>query len=434
MSTILSSVIFLSIWIIALFVIYKNAGKLKKAINQGQGNFDYANGSERGKQMLKVAFGQSKMGARPIAAVLHLIVYVGFFIINIELIEILMDGLFGTHRILYRVLGSFYGGFTATLEIFAALVLLAVILFWLRRNVLRIRRFRLSEMKGWPKLDADFILYFEIILMLLFFGMNTSDMVLQSRGAAHYTEAGFFPISTIFAPLFESMPTSTLIVFERSFWWLHIIGILCFLNYLYYSKHLHIILAFPNTFFAKLGAVGNMNNMQSVTNEVKAFMDPNAAQSVDENTVPSFGAKDVTDLSVLQLLNAFSCTECGRCTSVCPAHLTGKKLSPRKIMMDTRDRATQIIQDTVNESNEEKYLLDGYISREELWACTTCNACVEACPILIDPVSIILDMRRYLIMEESSGPADLNSMMSNMENNGAPWPFSPQDRMNWTKD
>jgi len=434
MSTILSSVIFLSIWIIALFVIYKNAGKLKKAINQGQGNFDYANGGERGKQMLKVAFGQSKMGARPIAAVLHLIVYVGFFIINIELIEILMDGLFGTHRILYRVLGSFYGGFTATLEIFAALVLLAVILFWLRRNVLRIRRFRLSEMKGWPKLDADFILYFEIILMLLFFGMNTSDMVLQSRGAAHYTEAGFFPISTIFAPLFESMPTSTLIVFERSFWWLHIIGILCFLNYLYYSKHLHIILAFPNTFFAKLGAVGNMNNMQSVTNEVKAFMDPNAAQSADENTVPSFGAKDVTDLSVLQLLNAFSCTECGRCTSVCPAHLTGKKLSPRKIMMDTRDRATQIIQDTVNESNEEKYLLDGYISREELWACTTCNACVEACPILIDPVSIILDMRRYLIMEESSGPADLNSMMSNMENNGAPWPFSPQDRMNWTKD
>ena len=434
MSTMLSSLIFVSIWIVALFVLFKNASKLKKAINQGQGNFDYTNSSERGKQMLKVAFGQSKMGSRPIAAILHLIVYIGFFVVNIELIEILIDGLFGTHRILYRVLGSFYGGFTATLEIFAALVLLAVILFWLRRNVLRIRRFRLSEMKGWPKLDADFILYFEVLLMLLFFGMNSSDMVLQSRGVTHYAEAGFFPVSTIFTPLFESMETSTLIVFERSFWWLHIIGILCFLNYLYYSKHLHIILAFPNTFFARLGAIGNMNNMQSVTNEVKAFMDPNAAQSADENSIPSFGAKDVTDLSVLQLLNAFSCTECGRCTSVCPAHLTGKKLSPRKIMMDTRDRATELIGDKDKKLNEEKHLLDGYISREELWACTTCNACVEACPILIDPVSIILDMRRYLIMEESSGPADLNSMMTNIENNGAPWPFSPQDRMNWTKD
>ena len=259
-------------------------------------------------------------------------------------------------------------------------------------------------------------------------------MVLQSRGVAHYSEAGFFPVSALLTPLFESMTTSTLIVFERSFWWLHIIGILCFLNYLYYSKHLHIILAFPNTFFAKLGAIGQLNNMQSVTNEVKAFMDPSAAQSTDENTVVSFGAKDVTDLSVLQLLNAYSCTECGRCTSVCPAHLTGKKLSPRKIMMDTRDRATALIQDKEQKSKEEKPLLDGYISREELWACTTCNACVEACPILIDPVSIILDMRRYLIMEESSGPSDLNSMMTNMENNGAPWPFSPQDRMNWTKE
>ena len=434
MSTILSSILFLSVWIIALFVLFKNANKLKKAINQGQGSFDKSNSSVRWTQMLKVAFGQSKMGARPIAAMLHLIVYVGFFVVNIELIEILIDGLFGTHRILNKVLGSFYNGFTATLEVFAALVLLAVVIFWLRRNVLRIQRFRLSEMKGWPKLDADFILYFEILLMLLFFGMNTSDMVLQSRGVAHYSEAGFFPVSVLFAPLFESMTTSTLIVFERSFWWLHIIGILCFLNYLYYSKHLHIILAFPNTFFAKLGAIGQLNNMQSVTNEVKAFMDPSAAQSTDENTVASFGAKDVTDLSVLQLLNAYSCTECGRCTSVCPAHLTGKKLSPRKIMMDTRDRATALIQDKEQKSYEEKPLLDGYISREELWACTTCNACVEACPILIDPVSIILDMRRYLIMEESSGPSDLNSMMTNMENNGAPWPFSPQDRMNWTKE
>ena len=434
MSTILSSILFLSVWIIALFVLFKNANKLKKAINQGQGSFDKTNSSVRWTQMLKVAFGQSKMGARPIAAMLHLIVYIGFFVVNIELIEILIDGLFGTHRILNQVLGSLYNGFTATLEVFAALVLLAVVIFWLRRNVLRIQRFRLSEMKGWPKLDADFILYFEILLMLLFFGMNTSDMVLQSRGVAHYSEAGFFPVSALFAPLFESMTTSTLIIFERSFWWLHIIGILCFLNYLYYSKHLHIILAFPNTFFAKLGAIGQLNNMQSVTNEVKAFMDPSAAQSTDENTVASFGAKDVTDLSVLQLLNAYSCTECGRCTSVCPAHLTGKKLSPRKIMMDTRDRATALIQDKKQKSNEEKPLLDGYISREELWACTTCNACVEACPILIDPVSIILDMRRYLIMEESSGPSDLNSMMTNMENNGAPWPFSPQDRMNWTKE
>ena len=395
---------------------------------------------ERWLNMLRVAFGQSKMVSKPVSGILHLIVYIGFVIINIELLEIVLDGLFGTHRLFAPFLGSFYSFLIASFEVLAALVILSVIIFWARRNLIRINRFWSSEMKGWPKKDADFILYFEIILMSLFLLMNATDLLLQKLEVTNYNKVGFFPVSQFIVPYFTSFSIQTLIIFERTFWWLHITGILIFLNYLYYSKHLHILLAFPNTFFANLNPKGRFENNKKVKEEVKLILDQNIdpyseVESGSESI--KFGVSDVLDLNWVQLMNSYTCTECGRCTSECPANQTGKLLSPRKIMMDTRDRIEEVGANiSLNGSfkDDGKQLLDNYISQEELWACTSCNACVEACPVGIDPLSIIMDMRQYLVMEQSSAPGDLNNMMSNIENNGAPWPFSNQDRLLWAND
>ncbi|NNE76552.1 MAG: (Fe-S)-binding protein, partial [Pricia sp.] len=308
--------------------------------------------------------------------------------------------------------------------------------------VIRLSRFIKPEMKGWPKNDANLILYIELILMVLFLTMNASDYLLQQMDVANYTQAGLFPVSQFMAPLFEGMSVQTLIIVERTAWWLHIGGILFFLNYLYYSKHLHILLAFPNTYYGKLNPKGQFKNLDAVTKEVKLMLDasadPFAAPAEDESEPEKFGASDVMDLNWVQLLNAYTCTECGRCTDECPANQTGKKLSPRKIMMDTRDRLEEVGKNI--EANKGKFqadgkqLLDDYITREELWACTTCNACVQACPVSIDPLSIIMDMRQYLVMEQSAAPSDLNNMMGNVENNGAPWPFNQMDRLNWANE
>ena len=381
--------------------------------------------------MLRLAFGQQKMHRNLLVGVLHLVVYLGFIIINIELLEIVIDGIFGTHRVL-AFLGSTYDFAIAAFEWFALSVIAAVLVFWFRRNLINIARFRSAEMKGWPKLDANLILVIEVVLMLLFLTMNTADYALQLREEPHYPRAGLFPVSSALTTLFDSWSTANLILMERSAWWAHILGILGFLNYLYYSKHLHILLAFPNTFYAQLTPKGQFASNEVVTREVKAMLsmqEPDATQEIER-----FGAKDVTDLTWLQLMNAYSCTECGRCTAVCPANQTGKLLSPRKIMMDTRDRAEILTKSKLDTATQEATLLDNHISREELWACTSCNACVEACPIEINPLSIIMKMREYIVMEEAAAPADLNAMMSNIENNGAPWAFNAQDRMNWVND
>ncbi|WP_026838577.1 (Fe-S)-binding protein [Gillisia sp. JM1] len=404
------------------------------------------NPGERFAKMAKVAIGQSKMVKRPFAGFLHIIVYLGFIIINIEVLEIIIDGVFGTHRIL-SFLGSGYNFLIATFEILALLVFLGVIIFWLRRNVTNIYRFLGNELKGWPKNDANYILYFEMVIMILFLTMNGADYQLQLNGADHYAQnagiAGSFPVSQFLLPWFEGFSNATLIIIERTAWWLHIVGILIFLNYLYYSKHLHILLAFPNVYLSKLTVQGKFDNLEAVTNEVKLMMDPDAdpyampAEGAEDEVPEKFGASDVMDLNQVQLLNAYTCTECGRCTAECPANQTGKKLSPRKIMMDTRDRLEEvgsIINEKGSFEDDGKQLLDNYILREELWACTTCNACVEACPIGIDPLSIILDMRRYLVMEQSAAPSDLANAMTNIENNGAPWPYNQMDRLNWAKE
>ena len=415
------------ILITSLGFFIRNINRLRRNINIGNGQTEpMTNKPERWRNMLRIALGQSKMVTRPIAGTLHLIVYLGFIIINIELIEILIDGIFGTHRI-FSSAGVLYGFLIGSFEVFAVLVLISVIIFWIRRNIIRIKRFREVKMKGWPKLDADLILYFEILLMSLFLLMNATDVEFQNMNNGNI-------ISSFIYPFFSDYSIDTLHVLERSFWWTHIVGILIFLNYLYYSKHLHIILAFPNTFYGSISKIGRLNNMKSVTNEVNIMMGK-PVESENSNDV-KFGASDVTDLSWLQLLNAYSCTECGRCTSVCPANITGKKLSPRKIMMDTRDRIEEVGKNIDKHGefiSDDKKLLGDYISREELWACTSCNACVEECPISIDPLSIIMDMRRNLVMEESSAPNELNNMMNNIENNGAPWPYNQQDRLNWNE-
>ncbi|MCE2612468.1 (Fe-S)-binding protein [Flavobacteriaceae bacterium D16] len=397
--------------------------------------------TQRWKNMARIALGQSKMVVRPVSGIMHILVYVGFVIINIEVLEIIIDGLLGTHRI-FAGLGPIYDFLIASFEILALLVIIAVVVFWLRRNIIRVKRFIKPEMKGWPKRDADLILYIEVVLMFLFLTMNATDAQLQALSVEGYAQAGAFPVSQFMMPWYEGMETASIIMIERAAWWLHIVGILVFLNYLYYSKHLHILLAFPNTFYGSLKPKGQLDNLEAVTKEVQLMMDPNAdpfaAPAEDAETPEKFGASDVMDLKWTQLLSAYTCTECGRCTSECPANQTGKKLSPRKIMMDTRDRLEEVGQNmNVNAGkfvDDGKQLLDDYISREELWACTSCNACVEACPVSIDPLSIIMDMRQYLVMEQSAAPAELNQMMSNVENNGAPWPFNQMDRLNWVNE
>ena len=388
--------------------------------------------------MIRIALGQSKMVTKPISGILHVVVYLGFIIINIEVLEIIIDGITGSHRFFSKIFNTYvYNFLIASFEIFALLVLISVIIFWTRRNIVKIKRFLSSEMKGWPKFDADNILYFEVVLMLLFLSMNATDLILQERNYENYYSAGSFPISTFLVPLFDPLSTSSVYYLERIFWWSHIIGIFFFLNYLYYSKHLHILLAFPNTYFANLEDKGKFNVLESVKNEVLLMFYPEKASQNNQN-IDKFGASDVLDLNWVQLMNAYSCTECGRCTSECPANITGKKLSPRKIMMDTRDRLEKVSKNiSINKGkfiDDGDRLLDNYISKEELWACTSCNACVEACPINIDPLSIIMDMRQYLIMEESSAHPDLNNMMNNIENNGAPWPYNQQDRELWIQE
>ena len=436
----LSSILFAVVFFVAIGVFTRNIRRIIRNINLGRKTNRSDQKSKRWKHMTRVALGQSKMVVRPISGLLHIIVYGGFIVINIELIEIVLDGFLGTHRVLSPYLGSLYNVLIATFEIFALLVILSVSVFWFRRNAMNIRRFWKPEMKGWPKKDADYILYIELVLMFLFLTMNASDYWLQQHpeGQSYYTQAGSFPISSWITPLFDGISYTTVVYIERTTWWLHILGILAFLNYLYYSKHLHILLAFPNTFYANLNPLGTFSHSDAVANEVKLMMEPSGdlyASTPVENEQQSFGAADVKDLNWVQLMNAYSCTECGRCTDVCPANQTGKKLSPRKIMMDTRDRLEQVgKQLNQGQDIDNNTLLGNYISREELWACTTCNACVEACPISIDPLSIIMDMRQYLVLEQSSAPTELNAMMTNIENNGAPWPFNQQDRLNWSKE
>lgn len=441
----LDNILFAILLIIGFGFFASSVKKIIRNINLGVDVNRKDNPKARWRNMAMIALGQSKMVKRPIAGVLHIVVYVGFIIINIELLEIIIDGLFGTHRVFAPYLGPVYDVLIGSFEILALLVLVAVIVFWIRRNVIRLKRFINPDLNGFPKNDANYILYFEVILMTLFLLMNASDLHLQNvpGGFSHFHKAGSFPVSQFIAPIFNGMSNELVMLLCEAFWWLHIIGILIFMNYLYFSKHLHILLAFPNTYFANLNPEGQFDNLESVTKEVKLMMDPNAdpfaAASVDENAAPSkFGASDVQDLNWVQLLNAYTCTECGRCTSACPANQTGKKLSPRKIMMDTRDRLQEVGNNIDANKGvfvpDNKSLLNDYITPEELWACTSCNACVEECPVNISPLSIIMDMRRYLVMEQSAAPMPLNAMMTNIENNGAPWQYNQQDRLNWKNE
>ena len=430
----LPNILFAIALIIGVGYFTKNVKKLIRNIKLGHDIDVSDNKSQRWKNMAMIALGQSKMVRRPVAGFLHIIVYVGFVIINIEVLEIIIDGLFGTHRV-FSFLGALYGFLIGSFEILALLVFVAVIIFWIRRNILKLQRFWKSEMTSWPKNDANYILYFEMVLMSLFLIMNATDIHFQAMNSGNI-------ISQYISPLFEGLSENSFHVIERTAWWIHILGILIFLNYLYFSKHLHILLAFPNTFYASLKPKGQFDNLAAVTKEVKMMMDPNidpfAAPAEGAEMPAKFGASDVQDLNWVQLLNAYTCTECGRCTSECPANQTGKKLSPRKIMMDTRDRLEEVGKNLdANKGtfvDDGKQLLDNYITREELWACTSCNACVEACPVSINPLSIILDMRRYLVMEQSAAPVELNNMMTNIENNGAPWPYNQMDRLNWKND
>ncbi len=434
--SILPQLVFAAVLVAAIWRFSKKARTIARNIHLGKAHNRRDNPSARRANMLRVAFGQSKMQARPVAGVLHFIVYTAFLIINIEVLEIIVDGLFGTHRFFAPVLGSAYPFIIGFFEILAVLTVVAVVIFWWRRNVAKLDRFHKPEMKGWAFTDANNILYIEVALMFALLNMNAVESLLSGGHEA-------FIISSRIAPLWSGLSEGALHLLERGFWWVHIVGILAFLNYLPYSKHFHIILAFPNTYYANLKAKGQFENNAAVTKEVALMMDPNAdpfaAPDADaEAPVERFGAKDATDLSWINIMNAYTCTECGRCTSECPANLTGKKLSPRKIMMDTRDRIEEIGQnmDANGETFKEdgKSLLGHYITPEEIWACTSCNACVQACPVDIDPLNIIMKLRNYATMEESSAPSELNAMMTNVENNGAPWPFSQMDRANWTSE
>ena len=441
-------ILFLILLVAGVGYFTRNIRRVIRNIKLGRDPGEFDQKGKRWAQMARVAIGQSKMVKRPVAGALHIIVYLGFVLINIEVLEIIIDGLFGTHRV-FGFLGGTYGFLIGAFEILAFLVLVSVIIFYIRRHWIHIKRFHARELFGWPKTDADIILYAEMVLMTLFLVMNAADYQLQLNGADHYFEAeagirGAFPISQYVAPLLSGFSDTTLVWIERGAWWLHIAGILVFLNYLYFSKHLHIMLAFPNVWMAKVEPQGEFNNLESVKKEVALMMDPSADPfaapdpAADGDGEPErFGAADIFDLNQVQLLNAYTCTECGRCTSECPANITGKLLSPRKIMMDTRDRLEEVGK-VINEKgkweDDGKMLLNDHIKPEELWACTTCNACVEACPIGINPLSIILDMRRYLVMEQSAAPNELNVTMSNIENNGAPWPYNQMDRLNWANE
>jgi len=436
----IANIVFIVLLLAAIIFFTKNVLKIKFNINLGRDYKVTGSKSERFKTMARVALGQSKMTRRPIAGFLHILVYVGFVIINVEMLEIIIDGITGSHRV-FSGLGGFYKFSIGFFEVLAFLVLLACVFFLIRRNVLKIRRFKGDEMKKWPTSDANIILITEIVLMSAFLFMNASDALLIGLGAEHYADVSMaksdFWVSQYLMGVLPDSEAS-LIMIERSMWWLHIVGVLAFLNYLPYSKHFHIMLAFPNTYYSRLEAKGKFNNMESVTTEVKLMMDPSADPYAtpygDPNEVPQrFGAKDVTDLTWKSIMDAYTCTECGRCTDSCPANITGKKLSPRKIMMDIRDRAEELgaaKRKNGADYDDGKSLLD-YISEEEIWACTSCNACVMECPVNNSPLEPILELRRYLVMAESKVPSELAGMLTNIENNQARWQFSPADRLNW---
>lgn len=436
---ILQQVLFALVLIVAIWMFARKAMEIRANILLGREEDYSGNKGERWKQVLLIAFGQKKMFRKPLVALLHFLIYAGFIIINIEVLEIALDGLFGTHRIFSSGMGPLYPFLINSFEFLAVAVLISCIAFLARRNILKLKRFISRDLDGWPRSDANYILITEIILMCLFLTMNAADTLLQERAYSHYATnpTGNFFLSQLIHPILNAMSNQQLLVLERFCWWLHILGIFAFLNYLPYSKHLHILLAFPNAYYTRLLPKAEMKNMPEVQKEVMYAVQPELAPTGTEGSNHGkFGAKDVFDLSWRNLLDAYSCTECGRCSAACPATITGKKLSPRKIMMDTRDRMEDIrknIKKNGTFKDDSKTLLHDYISDEELRACTSCQACVQECPVNISPLEIILTMRRYQIMEESNAPQEWNAMFSNIENNFAPWKFSPEERTKWVE-
>ena len=430
----ISSIVFLLILIATIVLFYLNVRAIVRNINLGKDLEIKDNIKERWKRVFLIAIGQSKMAKRPVSGVLHIMVYAGFILVNIEMLEIMIDGIAGTHRFFSFL--PFYNVMISFFELFALSVIAACIIFLIRRNILRVKRFHTYEMKSWPLIDANIILITEILLMTALFFMNAADQVLQTRGLEHYVHTGPFLFSSVLIPLLKNLPDHTLIFIDHAGWWFHIVGVFVFLNYIPYSKHFHVFLSFPNVYYAKLKPATYISNMEAITNEVKVAMGVLGEEAVADVEIERFGAKDAKDLTWKSLMDAYTCTECGRCVAVCPANITGKLLSPRKIMMDTRDRIEEIGEHLIGvkkEADEKRTLLEGYISKEEIWACTTCNACTNECPVEIDHVSVIMELRRYLFLEETGGPGTLNGAINNIENNGAPWQFSPEDRMLWAE-
>jgi heterodisulfide reductase subunit C len=437
--SLIPQIIFLLLMGIGSFLFLKRIRLIQKSIQLGRADLPTDQPVQRMGQVLRLALGQQKMFRNIPVAILHLVIYAGFIIINIEVLEIVLDGLTGAHRIFLQPMGSLYPILINAFEWLALGVLIACVFFWVRRNLMSIRRLQSPDLNGWPRNDANLILITEVVLMSLFLFMNAADTLLQTRNVSAYAsaETGLFAVSQYLHPLLTDLSNTALIAIERACWWLHIAGIIAFLNYLPYSKHLHILLAFPNAYYAPLKTgKGKMDNMPSIQQEVLLAMNPSATVDPSASTsVGRFGAKDVQDLGQKNLLDAYSCTECGRCSAACPAQHTGKLLSPRRIMMRTRDRMEDLQKLPVDQrDNDGKSLLHDYISVEELRACTTCQACVEECPVSINPMDIILQLRRYLVMEESNAPSEWTGMFGNVENNFAPWKFSPEDRDAWMKE